>query len=355
MKKIMACMSLLLAATSMSAYAKTAIPKPEKMVINSSGGSWNAAMRKYFWNDFQKKYGIKIIDTSPVDLGKLRAMVESGNIGWNVTEIGAQDRVRAVDMHLTEPLDSKIIDRSHFLKVAQDPNVFLFVGYTTVVAYRTDVFPKGGPTSWADFWNTKKFPGPRSMRDYPVDNLEAALMADGVAPADVYKVLDSPGGVDRAFKKLDEIYPSVSVWWTTGQQPAQMLADKEVVMATGWNGRFYDLIRKKAPLKMEWNGGVLKLGAFVVPKGSKTKHWDMLLLAGMTDPKKQAAFAEELGYSGTNMDSNQYVSPKIRPLLPLSPENLSKQIWLDVGWWTKNGAAMVTRWQQWKLKKSYGK
>ena len=112
------------------------------------------------------------------------------------------------------------------------------------------------------------------MRNHPVDNLEAALIADGVATDKLY-----PIDFDRAFKKLDPIHKHINVWWTTGQQPAQLLVDKEVVLATGWNGRFYDLIRKEAPLAMEWNGGILKQGSWVVPKGAKDQYWAMKMLA----------------------------------------------------------------------------
>ena len=131
------------------------------------------------------------------------------------------------------------------------------------------------------------------MRNHPVDNLEAALMADGVTPEQLY-----PLDVDRAFKKLDTIHKHINVWWSTGQQPAQLLVDKEVVLATGWNGRFYDLIRKDAPLVQEWNGGILKQSSWVVPKGAKDQYWAMKCLAVMCDPKRQAANAEILGYSG---------------------------------------------------------
>ena len=106
------------------------------------------------------------------------------------------------------------------------------------------------------------------MRNHPTDNLEFALIADGVPMDKLY-----PIDFDRAFKKLDQIKPHVTVWWTTGQQPAQLLLDKEVVLATGWNGRFYDLIKKGAPVEIEWNEGALKQGSFVIPRGAKNPYW----------------------------------------------------------------------------------
>ena len=126
-------------------------------------------------------------------------------------------------------------------------------------------------------WDVKRFPGPRSMRNHPIDNLEFALIADGVPMDKLY-----PIDFDRAFKKLDQIKPHVTVWWSTGQQPAQLLLDKEVVLATGWNGRFYDLIKKGAPVEIEWNEGALKQGSFVIPKGAKNVYWAKKMLAEMS-------------------------------------------------------------------------
>ena len=173
-------------------------PKPKQLVFNASGGSQIASLRENYLNDFEKETGIKIVDTSPVDFGKLRAMVESGNVVWNITEIGGQDGYRVTQMGLAEPIDAKIVDRSKFQPQAQMSHVFSPSCYSTVIAYRPDAFPNGAPKSWADFWDVKAFPGPRSLRNHPVDNIEAALMADGVAPDKLY-----PLDVDRAFKKLD--------------------------------------------------------------------------------------------------------------------------------------------------------
>lgn len=338
-------------ATALIAFVTPALAqgepsKPRQLVINASGGSQAAALRQAYWTEFEKQNGIKIVDTSPVDFGKLRAMVESGNVLWNISEIGGQDGFRATQMKLAEPIDETIVDRSKFVPAARMSHVFSANVYSTVIAYRPDAFPNGAPRSWADFWDVQKFPGPRSMRNHPVDNLEAALLADGVPLDNLY-----PLDVDRAFKKLDEIHPHISVWWTTGQQPAQLLVDKEVFLATGWNGRFYDIMRKGAPLAIEWNGGILKQSSWIVPRGAKDKNWAMRMIAMQTDPRKQAEYAVALGYSGTHTESNQYVPEAVRSMLPLYPENAAKQTWLDQEWWTVNGSAMAERWNKWMLSK----
>src|SRR5471032_2256900 len=189
------------------AFGQAEPAKPAQIVVNHSGGSMGTAMRKAFFNGYEKKYGIKVVETSPADFGKLRAMVDSGNVEWDMTEIGGQDAIRATEMNLVEKIDDKIVDRSKYPEKVRTPYVFASSVYTTIIGYRTDVFKNDNhPKSWADWWDAKKFPGARSMRNHPTDNLEFALLADGVPMDKIY-----PIDFDRAFKKLDQIKPHVSV------------------------------------------------------------------------------------------------------------------------------------------------
>ncbi len=328
-----------------SAFAQEP-PKPAQIVVNHSGGSMGTAMRKAFFTTYEKKYGIKVVETSPADFGKLRAMVDSGNVEWDMTEIGGQDAIRAVDMKLVEKIDDKIVDRSKYPEKVRTPYVFASSVYTTIIGYRTDVFKNGSqPKSWADWWDVKKFPGARSMRNHPTDNLEFALLADGVPMDKIY-----PIDFDRAFKKLDQIKPHVTVWWSTGQQPAQLLLDKEVVLATGWNGRFYDLIKKGGPIAIEWNQGALKQGSFVIPRGAKNAYWGQKMLAEMSVPQQQAIYASELGYPGLNLESLNYVDEKVKPFLPT--QYIDQQFWIDDAWYAANGTKALELWNAWLLKKA---
>ena len=168
------------------------------------------------------------------------------------------------------------------------------------------------------------------MRNHPTDNLEFALIADGVPKDKVY-----PIDFDRAFKKLDQIKPHVTAWWSTGQQPAQLLLDKEVVLATGWNGRFYDIIKKGAPVEIEWNEGALKQGSFAIPRGAKNPYWANKMLAELAIPQQQAVYASELGYPGLNLESLNYVDAKVKPYLPT--QYLDKQFWISDEWYAENG------------------
>jgi putative spermidine/putrescine transport system substrate-binding protein len=338
---------LLTTALPLPALAQRATPpKPDRIVVNASGGAMSNIFRRTYFAEFERLHGIRVVDTSPVDFGKLRAMVNSGNPEWTVTEIGGQDATRAKELNLLEPLDTSIINLSNYPAAVRDSHVYVSSAYSTALGYRTDVFPGNSqPKGWAEFWDVRRFPGARSLRNHPVDNLEFALLADGV-PLDKLYPLD----MDRAFRKLDEIRPHITVWWSTGAQPAQLLVDKEVVLATGWNGRFFELTRRGAPVATEFTGGSLKSSVYGIPRGTRQAYWGQQFLQVMTNPRLQAIYANELSYAGLNPETMNFVAEDVRPLLPIAPENMQKQFWLNVAWWTENGARAQERWNRWMLR-----
>ena len=263
-----------LAAALDQAHAQALPPKPKVLVVNASGGAMGQAMKDSYVALFEQRTGIPVTLTSPYDLGKLKAMVESENVEWNVTEINSADARRAARLGLLESIDDRIADRSSYPAQARDKFLLTTSVYSTLMAFRTDVFKDDRPRTWTDFWDVKKFPGPRSMWNSPVDNLEIALLADGVKPENLY-----PLNVDRAFRKLDEIKPHVAIWWTSGAQHAQILVDKEVVLSTGWNGRFYTAIKGGAPIAVSWSQGIIKQAYFAIPKGAKDQYWSQQFLS----------------------------------------------------------------------------
>jgi putative spermidine/putrescine transport system substrate-binding protein len=339
---------LLAAGLPLPAFAQGATPpKPDRIVVNASGGSMAQFLRVAYFTAFEREHGIRVVDTSPVDFGKLRAMVNSGNPEWTVTEIGGQDGDRATEMNLLEPIDTSIVDLSKYPDVGRKSHIFVGSAYSTVLGFRSDVFKDGSqPKGWAEFWDVRRFPGARSLRNHPVDNLEFALLADGV-PMDKLYPLD----MDRAFRKLDEIRPHIAVWWSTGAQPAQMLVDKEVVLATGWNGRFFELAKKQAPVGSDFTQGSLKSSSWGIPRGTRHAYWGQKFLQTMTDPRLQAIYATELSYAGLHPDTVNYVAEELRPLLPTAPANLEKQFWLNTSWWTENGQKAQERWTRWMLQR----
>ena len=141
--------------------------------------------------------------------------------------------------------------------------------FSVVAAWNTETYGDNGPRSWADFFDVEKFPGSRAMRAKVDAQLEAALLADGVPMEDIYTVLDSEEGIDRALDKIRSIKPHIAVWWTSGAMHAQLMKDGEVDMTTGWNGRFDVAKLDGAKVAYDWKTGIMDWEGYGIPKGAK--------------------------------------------------------------------------------------
>jgi putative spermidine/putrescine transport system substrate-binding protein len=173
-------------------------------VVNFGGANGDAQKKAYF-EPYEKAGGKITAVAYNGEQAKIKAMIE----------VESPDVVRGCDEGLFEKLDwSKIGNKADFQKAAvHECGVGTFV-WSTVMAYDGDKL-KTGPTTWADFWDVKKFPGKRGLRKGARYNLEFALMADGVKPADVYKMLATKDGAERAFKKLTALKSNIQ-WWEAG-------------------------------------------------------------------------------------------------------------------------------------------
>jgi putative spermidine/putrescine transport system substrate-binding protein len=314
-------------------------------VINFGGANANA-QKKAFYEPFEKM-GNKIV---PVEYNgeqaKIKAMVETKKVTWDVVEVESPDITRGCDEGLFEKLDySKIGPRSDFLPAAvNDCGVGIFV-WSTVMAYDGDKL-KSGPVTWADFWDTKKFPGKRGLRKGARYNLEFALMADGVKSADVYKVLATKEGSDRAFKKLTELKPSIQ-WWEAGAQPPQFLVAGDVAMTTAFNGRIDAANREGKNLKITWTGGIYDLDYWTIPKGTPNKDAALKFIAFASTPDAQAEYARNIAYGPTNKNALAKLDAKTLANLPTSPANSKDALQFNLKFWADQGEELEKRFAVW--------
>jgi putative spermidine/putrescine transport system substrate-binding protein len=320
----------------------------EDLTIMATGGAWQEAQRHAWFEPFAQSTGVKVNEQEYLgDLGKIKAMVETGDVPVDLVTVETATVLQGCDSGILEKLDySKIADRSKFLPgTALDCGVGLDV-YGDVLAYDTTVL-KTAPTSVLDIFDTTKFPGKRAMRKFPAQNLEWALMADGVAPADVYKVLATPEGVDRAFKKLDTIKKDI-VWWDAGAQPPQLLASHEVVMTTAWNGRIQNAVdTDKKPFAIVWKDQIVEYDMISIPKGTKNLDLAYKYLNYISQPETAAKLGKFIPYGPVRADATQYVPADVLPKLPTAPDHMQSYLVGDVEFWGDYGEDLVKRFNAW--------
>ena len=338
----------ILAVALATSLSLPAFAQQQITVVNFGGANANA-QSKAFYQPFEKT-GIKIV---PVEYNgeqaKIKAMVETKKITWDVVEVESPDVARGCDEGLFERLDySKIGNKADFLPAAvTECGLGIFV-WSTVMAYDGDKL-KDGPKTWADFWDQKKFPGKRAMRKGARYNLEFALMADGVKPADVYKVLATQAGAERAFNKLTELKPVIQ-WWEAGAQPPQFLVAGDVVMSTVYNGRIDAANREGKNLKIGWTGGIYDLDYWVIPKGSPNKDAALKFIAFASTPDAQAEYAKNIAYGPANNKALAKLDAKVLENLPTSPANAKDALQFNVKFWADQGETLEKRFAAWSAR-----
>jgi putative spermidine/putrescine transport system substrate-binding protein len=334
-----------LVATLAAALSLPALAQQQLTVVNFGGANANA-QKKAFYEPYEKT-GTKVVAVEyNGEQAKIKVMVDTKNVTWDVVEVESPDAARGCDEGLFEKLDySKIGNKADFVPAAvTDCGIGIFV-WSTVMAYNGDKL-KVGPKTWADFWDVKKFPGKRGMRKGARYNLEFALMADGVKPADVYKTLATKEGADRAFKKLGELKSSIQ-WWEAGAQPPQFLVAGDVVMSTVYNGRIDAANREGKNLVIGWTGGIYDLDYWVIPKGDANKEAALKFIAFASTPAAQAEYAKNIAYGPTNTKALAKLDAKTLSNLPTAPANAKDALQFNLKFWADQGEDLEKRFASW--------
>ncbi|AOJ77846.1 spermidine/putrescine ABC transporter substrate-binding protein [Burkholderia ubonensis] len=321
-----------------------------EITVVNFGGANGDAQKVAFNQPFEKSTGTKVTAVEyNGEQAKVKAMVEARHVNWDVVEVESGDLNRGCDEGLYEKLDwSKIAKKSDLIPESPQTCGVGFFVWSTTLAYNADKL-KTAPAGWADFWDVKKFPGKRGMRKGARYNLEFALMADGVAPKDVYKVLGTKAGQDRAFKKLDELKPYIQ-WWEAGAQPPQFLVAGDVVMSTAYNGRISAAQKEGKNLKVVWNGSIYDLDYWAIPKGTPNKALAEKYIAYTLSTKPQQEYAQHISYGPASVAAIKSLDAKTLANLPNSPTNGKNAVLQDIGFWTDHSDELEQRFAAWASK-----
>ena len=345
-------LSLALACTTAAAQTLTLV---------SYGGSYGRSAERAWVAPFEEMTGIEVqIEDYNGGLAGIRAQVESGNVFWDIADLTTPDAVRACDEGLLEiipiedlpPAADGTPAADDYMPDTRSDCAGVGIISATIVAYNNEQYPDEKPTVLEDYFDLEKFPGRRGMRRVPVVNLEFALLADGVPPQEVYAMLDTEEGINRAFAKLDTIKDQI-VFWEAGAQPPQMLADREVVMSTAYNGRIFNAqILENQPITIIWDGQVQETSGLGILVGSQHRETAMELIQFASRPDILARIARYISYSPTRVSANSLVSThetgiEMAPHMPADEQNMGRALNSDWLWWADNRDELNERFSVW--------
>ena len=315
----------------------------EPITVVSWGGSYGKAQDRALFTDASNHSGIAINRESGASMTKTCLQVQSGSVTWDLVVSGSGGAAAAAADGCREKIDYSVVDVSDFYPGLYTDYCVGSDVFATVMAWNTDKYGEpgspGAPSSWADFWDVKKFPGTRAYRANNVDGaLEPALMADGVPPEKVYEVLATPEGKRRAINKIRELKPHIAVFWGSGAQQAQLMKDAEVDMSTGWNGRFDNAKKDGAKVGYTFNQALLDYDCFAMPKGAPNKEVAMRFLAEVSKPQYQANLPFYITYGPTNRKAYEMTkAPKeLIESLPSHPKNVPLMLPVSLDWYAKH-------------------
>ncbi|MCW5708062.1 ABC transporter substrate-binding protein [Shinella sp.] len=314
----------------------------EDLVFTSWGGTTQDAQKTYWADAFTAESNIAVTQDGPTDYGKIKAMVEAGNVTWDVVDVEGDYAVQAGNAGLLEKLDFSVIDKTKLdPRFVTDYSVGSFY-YSFVIGCNKDAV-EACPKTWADLFDTQKFPGKRTFYKWSAPGvIEAALLADGVATDKLY-----PLDLDRAFRKLDTIKADI-VWWDSGAQSQQLLASAEAPFGSFWNGRLTALAETGVTVETSWTNNITAADSLVVPKGAKNKDAAMKFIAQATSDQAQAQFATATGYAPINLDASTLMDAELRSSLP--DMQADTQVNADMGYWAEHRDEIGTRWYAWQAK-----
>lgn len=346
------------------------VASAEDMTIVSWGGAYSASQQAAYHDPYMEMHSdVKIIndESSAEAVAKLRAMNEAGNVTWDVVDVTASDAMRLCDEGLAMPIDpdTQLAPAPDGTPASEDFGDLLVsecyipqIVYSTTFGYRTDMVGDTPPSQICDVFDTAKYPGKRALEKRPIGNMEWALMCDGVAYEDVYDVLETEEGQNRAFAKLDTIKGD-TIWWTSSSETPALLADGEVVIGSAYNGRLFAAAEEQGqPIGMLWDWQMFDLDGWIIPAGlseeRKKRALDYIYFA--TDTQRLADQAKYISYGPARKSSAPLVGKHatlgidMAPHMPNYPENAKNTFLFNYEWWADYRDDLDAKFQAWLLK-----
>ena len=331
----------------LSGASGAAQAEAQHLTVISFGGATKAAQEAAYFGPFEQSgAGRLIAGEYNGELSKVKAMVDIGQVTWDLVEVESPELLRGCEEGLFEQIDPGLLgEASQYVPgTISECGVASYV-WSMVLAYDANKLTSE-PRSWADFWDVQRFPGKRGLRKGAKYTLEAALLADGVTRDELYKLLETPAGVERAFRKLDQLKPYIQ-WWEAGAQPAQWLVAGDVVMSAAYNGRIASAQKEGAQLAIVWNDSLYDPDYWAIVRGSPNKALAERFIAFASQTEPQKNFATQIPYGPVSAAALAALPAESQAQLPTAPANLAVAKQVRAAFWVDHGEELEERFNAW--------
>ena len=315
------------------------------LTVVGFGGGFQDNARTHLFQPWSKATGTPLReDTYNGEVARIYAMSKARDITWDVVMVEAPELARGCEDGVFARLDTSVVRQDKFIPGGITACGAGAVGWGVALFYDQKRVA-AGPKSYAELWDTKTFPGKRSFRFGPKMTLEIALLSDGVAARDVYAVLATKAGQDRAFARLDAIKPDI-VWWRSGAQPLQLVGSGEVAYGVGYVGRTARATQEGASYPLLWDTMLFSFDYWAVVRGSPFTAEAMRLVEYMTDAKPLLALGQDWAVSPANAEAAADAGLKARhPNMIAS--HAGQGLFISTEFWAENADDLEARFATW--------
>jgi len=334
----------------------------EDLTFTTWTGPYMRSQMLGFVNPYQNTTGKKVnVDHYAGGIDEIRNQVESANVTWDVVDLTQADSLRACEEGLLEKFDHSVLPsgadgssyKDDFIDGALNPCGVGVIVWATVFAYDNQAFSDTKPVVIADFFDIQNFPGRRAIRRDPAVIMEWALLADGVPADEIYPMLETEQGLQRAFTKLNQIKPHI-VWWKNGRDPINLLNNSEVTMSSIWATTGVEGSKEAdSHFTVEWDGRVIEMDLFGIVKGTPNLQEANEFIKFASNSKSLAEQAKYLANGPTRKSSLSLIPEAVRDNLPNGPLHEDQtSVVSDAQWWAKNYTAIAERFSAWAAEAS---
>ena len=300
------------------------------LTFATTGGSYQDDLKAAWEAPFTAQTGTKVVNDSPEDIAKVKTMVEAGKVTWDLIDDSSGAAMRYCGKYL-EKLDFSVIDRNAYPPATVSDCGVPSGYYSLLFSYNTKKYATNPPTTIADFFDVKRFPGHRIIfHDFYVGVLEDALMADGVPPDQLY-----PLDIDRALHKLDTI-KNVTTFAATNGQVQQAMVDGSADMALTGQVRALHALQAGAPWAVVWDKSIVGWSDLMIPKGAPHKDQAMRFIAFTAKDAQQKALAQLTMEYPTDPNVKPNYDATQQKLDVFAPEHKNTVVFQNAEWWAKN-------------------
>ncbi|WP_321916326.1 MULTISPECIES: ABC transporter substrate-binding protein [unclassified Paraburkholderia] len=312
------------------------------LTVVSWGGNYHQGVDEALAKPFEKEFGVHVTLVDTPDLARVKAQVMTNNVQWDVFDAVGPMAMTGAKNGYWEPLDPALFDRSDLI-APMTKFAVPFYGFTGGICWDNSKHPAGKhPETFADYFDVKKFPGQRTLRNRASETLEIALLADGVPPEKIY-----PLDVDRAFRVLDRIKPSIGKWVDQTPQTVSLVETGQVDYSYTYSTRVKAAQEAGKPIDFSFKQTLTGLEYLVVLKNAPNKANAMKFVQFAMRPDRQAALMDYLGNTPASKKALPLVKPDVRKWLS-DPNNKMNLISNDV-WWTDHYDELTLRFKEWVL------